>query len=206
MNGLLELDYQLMEWLNTDAFPFLDRVMWYFSEKLFWIPVYLVLLFALYKKYSTKFFVWVIVFLALSVLINDQVASGIFKNWVGRFRPSHDPLIEAKLHYSLEPNGQIYKGGKFGFYSSHAANYAGVAVLFLLWMRPVKRWIVALCILWVLLISYSRIYLGVHFPSDILMGLTMGTLVGFLCFFLWKKAMLKLYPNETSFRTRAASV
>jgi undecaprenyl-diphosphatase len=206
MSGLLEFDYQLMEWLNTDAFPFLDRIMWYFSEKLFWIPIYLLLLYALYKKYSTKVFVWVIVFLALSVLINDQVASGIFKNWVGRFRPSHDPLIQTKLHYSLEPNGQVYKGGKFGFYSSHAANYAGVAVLFILWMRPVKRWVAALCVLWVLLISYSRIYLGVHFPSDILMGLTMGTLVGFLCFFLWKKTVTKLYPNDTSLRTRAASI
>lgn len=194
-----------MLWLNTDAFPFLDGPMWYFSSKFFWTPIYALLLFTLYKKYSGKYFIWVIVFIALCVLINDQTASGIFKNWIGRIRPSHDLDISSQLHFVMEPNGNLYKGGRFGFYSSHAANMAGVATLYWLLMRPMKTIFVALLVLWVMLISYSRIYLGVHYPLDVLMGLFMGTLGGWLSFVLWKKLITKLYPSEAIFNKRPAS-
>ncbi|MEZ4799213.1 MAG: phosphatase PAP2 family protein [Flavobacteriales bacterium] len=185
MEVFLSWDKALMLWLNTDAFPILDKVMWYFSEKLFWIPVYAILLFSIFKKYGTKIFVWAIVFIALCVLLNDQTASGIFKTWVARPRPSHTPGLEELLHFVREPNGNLYKGGQFGFYSSHAANYAGVVTLYILIMKP-QTWIKWLLVSWVVLISYSRIYLGVHFPSDILMGLLMGMLYGWICFRLFK--------------------
>ena len=180
--------------------------MWYFSSKFFWTPIYALLLFSLYKKFKGKYFVWVVLFIALCVLINDQTASGIFKNWIGRLRPSHDDSIASQLHFVFEPNGNLYKGGRFGFYSSHAANMAGVVTVFLLWMRPLKKILTALLILWVLLISYSRIYLGVHFPFDVLMGLFMGVLGGLFSYFLWKKLMQKLYPNEAIFNNRPASL
>lgn len=201
----MSFDYDLILFLNTDAFPFLDKVMWYVSEKWTWVPIYAVLLYFLYKKFPGKHFFWIVVFIALCITLNDQTASGLFKNWVGRLRPSHDPIIKDYLHYSLEPNGNLYKGGKFGFYSSHAANYAGVVTLFLLWIRPKNKWIFLLLILWPLLIGYSRIYLGVHFPTDVLMGWTMGVLIGYLCYRLWRWLMQKLYPKESNLFMRAPS-
>lgn len=204
MEFFLSLDESLMLWLNTDAFPFLDKAMWYFSEKLFWIPVYVLLLFSIYKKYGTKIFIWAIIFIALSVLLNDQTASGLFKSWVARPRPSHTPGIEEFLHFVREPNGNLYKGGQFGFYSSHAANYAGVVTFYLLLMRP-RKWIKAFLVFWVFLISYSRIYLGVHFPSDILMGLLMGVAYGWICHFIFKTVLRKFYPSEFNLINRASS-
>ena len=202
----MNFDYNLMLFLNTDAFPYLDKVMWYISEKWTWVPIYAVLLYFLYKKFPGKFFFWIVVFIALCITANDQIASGLFKNWVGRLRPSYNPEIKDLLHYSLEPNGNIYKGGKFGFYSSHAANFAGVVTIFWLWMRPKNSFVKLLLISWPLLIGYSRIYLGVHFPTDILMGWTMGCLIGYLCYRLWRWLMQKIYPNESSFLMRAPSL
>lgn len=201
----MNFDYDLMRWMNTDAFPWLDQPMWWFSTKWFWSPVYALLLFVLYKKYPGKYFIWIVLAIAVCILINDQTASGIFKNWIARLRPSYDPLLQGELHHVLEPNGQIYRGGKFGFYSSHAANMAGVVTLMFLWMPEWNKWKKALLILWVLLIGYSRIYLGVHFPTDVLMGLAMGVLGGWLSFFVWKWTMRKLYPNEAIFKSLPAS-
>ncbi len=201
----MSFDYDLMLFLNTDAFPFLDKVMWYISEKWTWIPVYAMLLAVLYKKFPGKYFIWIVVFIALCITLNDQIASGLFKNMVGRLRPSYDPLIKDFLHYTLEPNGNFYKGGKFGFYSSHAANYAGVVTLFLLWIRSKQKWVIGLLLCWPLLIGYSRIYLGVHFPTDVLMGWAMGTLIGYVCYLLWRLLMQKLYPSESNLLMRDAS-
>lgn len=190
---MLEFDHQLMLLLNTDAFPFLDKVMWYVSEKYTWVPVYLILLFYLYKKYPGRRYVLIILFIAVCIALNDQTASGLFKNWVQRLRPSHDPSINGLLHYVAEPNGNVYRGGKFGFYSSHAANYAGIVTLVLFWLKPLNKLAIYLLISWCILIGYSRIYLGVHFPSDVLMGWAMGVLYGTLCFFLWKKSDEQLF-------------
>lgn len=185
MSWIEQWDIAVLQWLNTDAYPFLDRFMWLCSEKLFWIPIYLLLIYRIFLKFGWKWLGVALVFIGLTVLINDQLASGLFKNWIGRLRPSHDDRIQDLLHYVLEPNGQLYKGGKFGFYSSHAANYAGITTFFILIVRPNRWWIIGL-IFWTALIAYSRMYLGVHFPTDILMGLTMGCIVGWLCFKGWQ--------------------
>jgi undecaprenyl-diphosphatase len=95
----------------------------------------------------------------------------------------------------ISPDGQEYRGGRYGFYSSHTANLFGVAILYLLLMRPNPRWAVILIYAWVTLVAYSRIYLGVHFPLDILMGIAMGTLFGWLVYQVYVRLTLKSIHN-----------
>lgn len=186
------LDQQLFLALNFDGGPTLDHFMWWASGKYSWVPLYVLLLVALKKMLDWKTFVWALVIIALCVTINDQVASGIFKNWIQRLRPSHEPSLEGLVHLVREPNGNWYRGGKFGFYSSHAANNAGVALLLILLLKVSKKWQMVALSLWVVLIGYSRIYLGAHYPGDILMGFFMGTLIGWLCYQVYKWGVVKM--------------
>jgi undecaprenyl-diphosphatase len=181
LEKLLELDQSLFLLLNGAHADWLDIPMWLISTRWFWIPIYFFLLLSLFKRYKGWSFVVLLVIVALCITINDQVASGIFKEWVGRPRPTHTEGLKEYVHTVKDLSGNEYRGGRFGFYSSHAANLFGVVILFVVCMKPLKGWWIALLYLWVTLIAYSRIYLGVHFPGDILMGMGMGTLVGWIC-------------------------
>ncbi|MEN9348407.1 MAG: hypothetical protein RLZZ77_1918 [Bacteroidota bacterium] len=180
------IDQQLFLALNFDGGPTLDSFMWWASGKWSWVPLYVFLLLAMKKKLEWKLFFWALVMIAVCIAINDQVASGLFKNWIQRLRPSHEPALEGLVHLVREPNGNWYKGGSFGFYSSHAANNAGVACFFLLLMN-VREWQkIVMLLFMVLTVGYSRIYLGVHYPGDILMGFFMGIIIGWLCYQVYK--------------------
>jgi len=180
------MDQQLFLALNFDGGPTLDSFMWWASGKWSWVPLYVFLLLAMKKKLEWKPFFWALVMIAVCIAINDQVASGLFKNWIQRLRPSHEPALEGLVHLVREPNGNWYKGGSFGFYSSHAANNAGVACFFLLLMN-VREWQkIVMLLFMVLTVGYSRIYLGVHYPGDILMGFFMGIIIGWLCYQVYK--------------------
>ena len=115
----------------------------------------------------------VLAMLALTVVIADQVSSGLIKHLVERLRPTHDPSLESAVHVI---NG--YRGGLYGFVSSHAANFSAVAVLVSLVMR--HRVVTISMFTWTLLQCYSRMYLGVHYPGDILGGLVVGMVTGWL--------------------------
>jgi len=180
MNYLEKIDQQLFLFLNGLHATWLDRPMWLFSEKLFWIPVYLWLLWLLWKRYPGKVFLLVILHVALLILLCDKGSTELFKETVQRYRPSHNLLIKDQVHLVTNLDGSIYRGGKFGFFSSHAANYFGLAMFFFLLVRPARGWLVASVFLWALLISYSRIYLGVHYPSDVWAGAVFGILVALL--------------------------
>lgn len=154
--------------------------MWYISRMEFWIPVYLIMLYALYRRYPGKVFLLVIGAIALSLFFTDFMAANFVKETVQRLRPSRDPALEGMVHHVAGRNGELYRGGSFSFFSNHASNYFGIVTLFSLLMRPISRWIVALLYLWVTLIAYSRIYLGVHYPGDILAGIAYGVLAAWL--------------------------
>ncbi len=189
-------DSDLLLFFNSDRFPELDSFFWYVSEKWVWIPVYSAMLFFLYKKYTGKKFLLIITCLIGLLTCSDQLASGIFKKAVKRERPTYTEGLKEQLHLVQEPNGQLYRGGKYGFYSSHASNYMAVVVFFIMLTRPLKRIAYLLLFTWVILISFSRLYMGVHFPTDILMGWVMGGSLGLFFSFVFFKLSTTSYFLE----------
>jgi len=147
--------------------------MLFISGKLSWLPLYLVLVYFIIKKYKWQS-VWWLLAIAFVVLASDQFSVQLFKNVFLRLRPCHTPEIKEMVHLV----GRC--GGKFGFVSSHAANTFGVAVFLSLLFR--KGWFTFGILLWALVVSYSRIYLGVHFPGDVICGAILGSGIGIAIF------------------------
>ncbi|HEX2920089.1 MAG TPA: phosphatase PAP2 family protein [Bacteroidales bacterium] len=174
---LEHLDQQLFLFFNSLHCSFLDPVMYALSGKLIWVPLYLAILIYLAVRDKKKFFFFLL-FVAFSVILADR-GSGIIKNIVERFRPCHEPDIEELVHIV---NG--YCGGMYGFFSSHAANAFNVAFISLLAIR--KRWYTISIIIWALIVGYTRIYLGVHYPGDILCGSIYGSFTGWFSFRMYE--------------------
>ena len=182
LEKLIHIDTEVLLAINGWHAPWADTLMWIISAKATWIPLYVLLIGLLIWRYrqpvptAVKWLqrvpacVVMIVVIALAVGAADFIASGILKDWVARPRPTRVPELEGVLHLV---NG--YKSGRYGFVSSHAANTMACALLFsLIWRNKI-----ATCglMLWVAANCYSRMYLGVHYPLDILGGLIVGALV-----------------------------
>jgi len=165
----------------------MDVIMLWISGKITWWPFYLILLgFFIWKKgWQT---IAILFFIVAVIVLTDQTSVHLFKNLFHRLRPSHDPALEGLVH--LVNNK---RGGEFGFISSHAANTAGVAVLTSLWIR--KNWFSPLMIFWVVLIAYSRVYLGVHYPGDVLAGALWGAGCGWLVYLLFRLMIRNVPPT-----------
>ena len=175
---LEQLDQQLFLFLNSANSPFWDKVMFFLSMKVVWAPLYLVILIYLGKKYKRKFRI-IILFVILAVALTDQTAL-IIKYSFDRLRPCHEPSLQGLVHMV---KGEC--GGKFGFVSSHAANSFNVALLSLMFIK--KRWYSVSIIFWAAIVSYSRIYLGVHYPGDVLSGAILGALIGWSVYMMYKR-------------------
>ena len=157
--------------------------MWIVSAKLTWIPLYLSVLYLLIRTYK-KESVWIILTVVFCIVISDQTASGMLKEFFKRLRPSHVESLKSVIHLV-----KGYEGGLYGFASSHAANSVGFALLTSLILSDRFYSLLLLC--WALLVSYSRIYLGVHYPGDILGGILVGTLAAIFSFWL----LIRIRPN-----------
>jgi undecaprenyl-diphosphatase len=159
-----------------------------------WFPIYLLLLFLIHKKYGLRSFFIALACVSLVLFLTDFTAVHLVKNTVMRLRPSHQPELMNQLHYVTDENGNPYIGGLYGFFSNHASNYFGIATFFYLIMKPIKKKYAFLLFLWVSFIAYSRVYLGVHYPGDVLAGAIYGIAIGFsvsrLFDFLLKKQIL----------------
>ena len=171
---LVHLDQQLLLYLNSLNNPFWDQVMYIISGKFTWIPLYIAILIFLGKTYKRKFPV-IVLFIILGITLADQTSVNLFKNTFQRLRPCHEPALEGLVHLV---KGEC--GGLYGFVSSHATNSFFVAVFSLLFIR--RRWYTVSVIIWALIVGYSRIYLGVHYPGDVLCGSLLGAFIGWLVY------------------------
>ncbi|RPH32508.1 MAG: phosphatase PAP2 family protein [Bacteroidales bacterium] len=166
---LLKWDSQLFLLLNGIHSPFWDSIMIFASGKLNWLPLYLLIIFFIALKNRWKTLWWLIA-IAIVVVATDQLSVGLFKNVFQRLRPCHNSELQGLIHLV----GRC--GGQYGFVSSHAANTFGVAVFLSLLFS--KRWITYSLLIWAAFVSYSRIYLGVHFPGDVICGAILGAGIG----------------------------
>lgn len=174
METLIELDKSLFFFLNGLHAPWLDMVMYYASETWTWVPLYAFLLALIIRTWGWETLWWLLA-VAIAVTLADQITSGFMKPFFERYRPSRDPdIMEGLVHVVND-----YRGGRFGFASSHAANSFGIATTLYLVLRRHYRYTGWLFV-FAAFVSYSRIYLGVHYPGDILVGGAIGAAAGWL--------------------------
>ncbi len=179
MDQLITLDKQWLLLINSMYSQFGDAFFYMFTQTITWVPLYVVIAWAFLRHQGAKGIVSIL-FIALVITLCDQIASSIFKDLFERFRPSHDPVLKNLVHIVADK-----RGGLYGFFSSHAANSFGLAFFTILIFR---NYVYTISILiWAILNSYSRIYLGLHFPGDILAGLLCGLIVALLMYqvYLW---------------------
>ncbi len=147
--------------------------MFWASKVLIWIPLFAFLFFLVIRTFHWKTIV-IVLSAAILILISDQL-SNLSKSSFERLRPSHDSSLVSEIHTVND-----YKGGEFGFYSAHASNNFAIAVFLVLLFRKKYRFLPVLLFSWALLMSYTRIYLGVHYPGDILAGMLIGSCLGYV--------------------------
>ncbi|MCQ2208088.1 MAG: phosphatase PAP2 family protein [Paludibacteraceae bacterium] len=204
LEQLIATDKSLMVVLNLSGQhnAFGDATMWLVSQMLTWTLFYLALLYIVIKD-KQKESIIVILCTALTILLCDQITSGLLKPLVERLRPSHDPSIMGQLSFVKD-----FRAGLYGFPSSHASNCFGLALFFSLLL---KNKITTGCLFaWAAICAYSRMYLGVHYPLDIFVGTLIGLACGFGCYKLYihvrKQSWANKYTVEDGFKARSGTI
>ena len=186
MEEIISLDHQLFLFLNGMGSPPFDLFWMFITDKAVNICVYLLLITYFLKKTNLKSFLILLIFTVLLVLITDQFTN-LFKNGFQRLRPCYEPSLMGLVRL-VKPNC----GGSFGYFSAHASNSFALAVFFSLILKNRFTKIPLILISLATTVAYSRIYLGVHYPLDIISGIIFGGLVGYITYLTW----LKISPRK----------
>jgi membrane-associated phospholipid phosphatase len=185
LESLLYYDQQIFFFINRQlSNPAFDFIMPYVRERDFWIPLYVLLVFyfvRLLKKWS-----WVaLLTAAITVVITDQVSSTLIKPWIGRLRPCNDPSLAEQVQLIVNC------GSGFSFVSSHAANHFGIACFLIVMLQHRLKWILPVALFWAALVSFAQVYVGVHYPLDVICGGLLGVAIGILAGKICKGILIK---------------
>lgn len=181
-----ELFLAINGWYSSGA----DFIMYWLSEKLIWAPWYAFLLFLLWNIYRKSFW-YILPLIVLLVVLTDQVSVVVFKDVFERLRPCHELSLEGMVRILHD-----HCGGQYGFISSHATNTFGVAVFAGTLLNKRYKAALPVLLIWALSISYSRVYLGVHYPGDVLVGAMVGSLIGWLIMLLFRFILQKQHTSS----------
>ena len=185
LDKLLSLDTQLFVFLNGLGSETFDGLWLFITKQSNWTPLFLLLLYVIYKKLGVKQTLFLLLFVAVLITITDQTTN-LFKNGFQRLRPCNNPEINTLI--------RVVKSSKsFSFFSGHAANSMAVAA-FIFFNFKDKIKFFGYIFLWPFIFAYSRIYLGLHYPIDILTGYLFGFTFGFLLFKVYKITQKKYFP------------
>ena len=182
---LKELDTELFIYLNGLHSQFWDFVMFWISNKFIWVPLYLVLFWIVIKDFKYRSIV-IILTLIIIIAVSDQASVHLFKNNFERLRPCHDASLADIIHTVRDKCG-----GHFGFISSHASNSFALAVFLSGFIRRRYRYFPLFIFIWASVVSYSRIYLGVHYPADVAGGAVFGSILGYLALSFYRPGFFK---------------
>lgn len=187
LEKLLSLDTNLFVYLNGMGSETFDGLWLMITKQTSWIPLFIFLLYLIYKKLGTKQSLYLLLFVAILLVLTDQT-SNLFKNGFQRLRPCNNPEINSFIRI-------VQSRSSFSFFSGHATSSMGVVTfLYLIFKRDFNYfW---LLFLWPLIFAYSRIYLGLHYPLDILSGYLCGAILGFLMFKCYQIVQKRNFPAK----------
>ena len=195
MEALKTLDLNIFFWINGHHTPFLDKIMYLMTRPECWVPFFAVVVFLLFRHYRKQTW-WILLCCGISILCTDRT-SVMIKNMVQRPRPTHNVELQERVHVHTFADGSEYRGGHYSFPSSHAANSFGVTLLLVYFFRRITRHAWWIFPLWALVFCYTRPYLGVHYPSDILCGALLGLLCGSIVLFAFRCLSRRRPPQPT---------
>ncbi|MDE5639088.1 MAG: phosphatase PAP2 family protein [Odoribacter sp.] len=190
LEALLSLDQHLLLFFNGFHTPYWDSFMWIFTAKMTWIPMYAAILFVICKNLHLTVSLLTVIAIALTILYADQLCATLIRPLVERMRPSNpnNPVSE----YIHLVNGK--RGGRYGFPSCHAANSFGLAFFVMLAFK--NRLLTLFILLWASLNSYSRVYIGVHYPGDLFVGMLVGLSGAVIMYKLYQYALRRFIKND----------
>jgi undecaprenyl-diphosphatase len=186
LEKIQEIDSDLLVYLNSLGSETFDPLWLIITKQLYWTPVFLLMFFIIYKKIGGKQTLYLLLFIAVLIAFTDQ-ATNLAKNTFQRLRPCNNPDINTIIRI-------VQSRKSYSFFSGHAANTMAVATfLFFVLKRHFKY--LGFLFLWPLIFAYSRIYLGLHYPGDILTGYFFGAIFGFLMFKVYQNLKRKYFPG-----------